>query len=309
MLHLDRPSREYPNPEFIQMARYITDDYWQQKLIMAAKGKFPRKISYRNGEIRFRKNNGMNTETLPSDPAIAAVAVIQFIRQYTGLSSDTDKQENSVHLTMTSDKYKPLSECTWKDLNKVSRISILNRYANEVTEAMNLTSLQRCQLIKTVQCGLICGRLSNNHIVMSYGRICEVTGLTYDGHTGLFDLDSRLAPFSPAKPADPKIVIDLEADYNKRRASSFKKGKTPTVGVIVENLVKYLSLKLAKAEPAAIIPNFVIVNDPEFDVAAASNEIEFHKLETDTENIPENWTTSPESFENSTSMSTSFECR
>jgi len=291
MLKLDKPATEYTNPEFIEMARYITDEYWQQKMILAASGKFPRKISYRNGEIRFRKPNGMITETVCEDSSEAANMVIKFIKKYTGLSSATDNLESLKRIKSASDRYKPLSECGWKDLNKGSKIALINRYADEVTNAMSLSRVERCNLIKVIQCGLTSSRLTHNHIQMHGGRICKVEGLVYN--SGVFGLDPNEVPYKHES-VDPRIIIDLDAKYKQCRYSK-SKVRVP-LGSMVENVTNYLSLKLTKDNPS-IIPTFVILNDPNFDLNTSSNEIHV-KSDTD------NWSVSPESYD---SISNSFE--
>lgn len=291
MLRLDKPVAEYKNPEFIEMARHIKDEYWQQKMILAANGKFPRKISYRNGEIRFRKPNGMTTETICDDPSEAADMVIKFIKKFTGLSSATDNQQSLKRIKSTSNRYKPLSECIWKDLSKSSKIMLIDRYADEISVHMSLTSIQRCNLIKVIQCGLTSSRLNHNHIQMFGGKICKIDGLVYN--SGVFTLDPNEIPYKQES-IDRRIIIDLNAKYSERRDTKTK--TTMPLGSKVQNVTNYLSVKLTR-DKTVMAPVFVILNDPDFDTNTSSNEI---NVKSDIDN----WSISPGSYD---SISSSFD--
>ena len=306
MLQLDKSFWDCQNPEFIEMAKYTTDLYWQDKMLMGAKGKFPKKVSYRNGEIRFRKNSSMATEKLSRDPGEASMTVIQFIRKFTGLSSDLDKKENLRHLTSTAGKYLPFNECAWKDIKgKGAKADILNRYAREIAAVMKLTELQRCQLIKTIQCGLFCGRLSNDHVIMDCGKIRQVTGLYYDTEQVVFRLDPKLAPFKPAK-FDSRSAINLYDSYITRRTI------IPVFGDKTRNIIEYLVWQLEAQEiaQAPVVTKFIIVtNDPMYDdMDNSSPPKDIEDTLNMIESTPVNWTDSPDSYENSTSVS-SFEYR
>jgi len=289
MLKLDKPVMEYKNPEFIEMARYITDEYWQQKMMLAANGKFPRKISYRNGEIRFRKPNGMTTETICGDPSEAAAIVIKFIKKFTGLSSAADNQQSLKRIKSTSNRYKPLSECVWKDLSKSSKIMLIDRYADEISVHMSLNSIQRCNLIKVIQCGLTSSRLNHNQIQMSGGKICKIDGLVYN--SGVFTLDPSEVPYKQES-VDRRNIINLNAKYSERRGAKSK--PAVPLGSMVQNITNYLSVKLDKT---IVTPTFIILNDPDFDINTSSNEI---NIKSDIDN----WSISPDSYD---SMSTSFD--
>ncbi len=322
-MYLDQSYWNCQNPEFLEMAQLVTDPYWQEKLLLAAKGKFPKKVSYRNGEIRFRKNSSMATEKLPKDPVDAATLVIQFIRKFTGLSSELDKRENLRQLSSVSSRYIPIRDCSWKHIKgKGSKIDIMNRYSREIATAMSLTELQRCQLLKTIQCGLICGQLSNDHVIMKVGRINQITGLYYDDSTATFKLDPRLAPYKPSKPVDSRVVIDLRESYVKRRTSA--KGM-PVIGNAIKSIVDYFTWQLSMEEAARtpVGPTFIIVdiNVPDYSSDTSPNSIEpepQYNIESSNEqsppkdvleaidmieSMPDNWTGSPDSYDNSTSRS------
>jgi len=303
-MYFDQSYHNCPNPEFIEMAQLIEDPYWQEKMLLAAKGKFPKKVSYRNGEIRFRKNSSMAVEKLPSDPYNAAMLVIEFIRKFTGLASASDKHENRRQLNAVSEKHTAIRDCTWKDIKgKGAKFDILNRYSREIAQAMKLTELQRCQLIKTIQCGLFCGRLTNDHMIMDQGRITQVTGLCFDDTTNTFKLDPNTAPYKPSKPLDPKLAINPTDSYIKRHR------KTPMIGNVITGLVDYFANQVADIPVMA--PLFVIVDSPTVDTEyILDNYIDEPSPTKDVlytidmiDSLPDTFTDSPESYENSTSVS------
>lgn len=162
---------------FEQCADLETDKYWIDLFRSAARGNFPKKFTYSDNLLVFRKaNRNMNVD-IPNEPAEALVVCRDFFRRMGGLISDQDIEHETTHreFSETDNTEVPTSYSELK--KKKLHYECLNRYVYTVSKANKLSSKDRDRLARIINLSVVLGFLSDKNVVVEDGCIKKIIGM------------------------------------------------------------------------------------------------------------------------------------
>ncbi len=188
------------HPLFLQCAEVTKDPYWASVFIEAAKGKFPRGFSFKNGILQYIRKTKKNIVDIPSMPTEARSLCIDFFQTYGRLRSPED------YIRESNARREKLLENTgfksWSDIKKNStKKLLLENYINWVSKKLDLDKKRKEQLITCVNLGLLEKRLKPVDILLKNGIISSINGLFHDLVTG-FSID-------PSRKGVKKSIKDI----------------------------------------------------------------------------------------------------
>lgn len=184
--------KEVINKVFADCAETINDPYWTERFTEASVGKFPRKFSYKERTLSFKKGLKYITVDIPTNPYLATEVCIDFFRNNGGLFSDLDKQ-NSLELRCSSENDIP-TNLTWGEINKKTQECMISYYVTDVKPLMGLTSQEVEQLRQTIYFGVSNKYFDKDNITVEKNRIRTITGLLWNSNERIFYVDPEISP-------------------------------------------------------------------------------------------------------------------
>jgi len=170
-----KKSDQIKYPPFMLGAELVSDEYWKEILVKAAKGKFPRGFSYQPGYLQHRAS-GMTIQ-VPDDPSSLVEAVVYFLRQKGNIYSPNDlailESAAQQHLIDGED-----AEIAWSKIykGKNSRAKYIRDYVERAYGSLDLKI--RDELFTQINTYLELDLIKKNDIEFSQGQIQMIHGLT-----------------------------------------------------------------------------------------------------------------------------------
>lgn len=234
---------------FQSCAALTNDPFWKTLFNESSYGKFPRRFSYHEGELAYKKGVKNPKILIPSEPMEAITICRNFYRQTAGLISDLDSERENREL-LSYQVIDPL-EGEFKSLKKKIRELVITDYIIAMTKKLGLTLKQQYQLTETINVGFMTGKLKKESVIYSDRAIQGITGLLYDPSTKVFSLDpSLMVSIKSAKSGNNKMVdsddikgsIDFEAiweRYVKNLAKQYNQRDKSTRRMATESLTDH----------------------------------------------------------------------
>lgn len=198
--HKKVKKKDVVHPIFLAYAECIDDPYWSSMLSNAAYGKFPKKFSYQDGNLVFRRKKNISL-SLTGDMSVDPYKVVEFFKHHSGITSQADREMTTRELSNTETK-----EISWGRKRKRIRELMISNYVSFMAKAMNLTQEQKEQLKLIINVGVLFGYLNKDNFETDDKRIIRINGIYFDGTN--FILDESLKPKrSKSKPKPTKEVI------------------------------------------------------------------------------------------------------
>lgn len=210
---ISRRARQEIKYQILENAvQYTMDVFWKDKLIDAARGKFPKGFYYQEGCIVFNKNNKERRILLSANPLETAKQFIQFLQE-AGMYSDRDIEFAKLDASMRSDSYikKPL---VWTKVSKRMKLSMLRTYAGTMSRQWNLTPEAAKDFQTILEIGFRIKVLNKKNIEFDGSVITNIGDIYMDEATGKFFIDpmaleSAIAAEEKERMKNAQIKIDL----------------------------------------------------------------------------------------------------
>src|SRR5579872_1470244 len=172
-------SRPIVHPLFAECAKVATDPFWVALFSKAAYGKFPRKFSYRDKVLSYKRGSRVLTLQVPQAPIEALSAVTTFLRRHGGIISDLDQETNRLEQSRDLPSEAPLQ---WSGLRDKMREALLELFISDIKSRLNLTKIEVSKLRHTINVGVILGAFGKTNIILEDDSIVNIQGLIF--HSG-----------------------------------------------------------------------------------------------------------------------------
>lgn len=170
--------------------QYTMDHFWKDKLMDAARGKFPKGFYYQDGCVVYNKNNKEKRILLPITPLEAANAFIQFFHEI-GIRSDRDIEYAKLDASMRIDTYVP-KPLIWTKIQKRMKVSMLKTYARKMAATWNLTAEAAKDFQTVLEIGFRNDALNKDNIEFDGTGIVHIRDVYMDEKTGKFFIDPAI---------------------------------------------------------------------------------------------------------------------
>lgn len=184
-------NKEVIHKIFYECSEIIKDPYWLEQFTNASIGKFPRKFSFKDGTLSFKKGSKYVTLEVSSNPYLAIDSCMDFFRNNGGLFSEIDKQ-NSLEMRCSGDN--EIVDLTWGDVNKKTQECMVSYFITDMKPVMNLTSKETEQLRQIIYYGVSNKLFDKNNINIEKNRIKSISGLLWNSRERIFFIDQELTP-------------------------------------------------------------------------------------------------------------------
>jgi len=163
-------------PIFASASEVLTDEYWKDVLMKAAKGKFPRGFSFQNGFL-IQRASGFRIQ-LPDDLNGLIQSFILFLQEWGNIYSPDDL----VNLTLMAEKKFSVEDeqVTWSRIyrSKNTRARYVRNFVE--SEYSNLSREYQDQLFTQINLALKLGTLEKADIVFQNGRIQSISQIVFN---------------------------------------------------------------------------------------------------------------------------------
>ena len=215
-------NKEIINKIFSECAEVNKDPYWIERFNEAAVGKFPKKFSFKDGVLSFKKGTKYITMEVPVNPYLASEMCIDFFRNNGGLFSDMDKQ-TSLEIRCSSDS--EITDLTWTDSNKKTQECMISYYIMDKKPEMSLTPEEVKQLRQTIYFGVSNKYFDKNNIIIEKNRIIEIRGLFWNSSERIFYIDPQLVPTTTRSYSRKKDLSQTETHQKDMIPQFYSKWK------------------------------------------------------------------------------------
>lgn len=210
---ISRRARQEIKHQILENAvQYTMDVFWKDKLIDAARGRFPKGFYYQEGCIVFNKNNKERRILLSVNPLETAKQFIHFLQE-AGIYSDRDIEFAKLDASMRSDSHvkKPL---VWTKVSKRMKLSMLRTYAKTMSQQWNLTPEASKDFQTILEIGFRIKAINKNNIEFDGGVITNISDVYMDSASGKFFIDpialeAAIAAEEKERMKNSHIKIDL----------------------------------------------------------------------------------------------------
>lgn len=190
------------NPIFQEYSEYTEDLYWKDIFRDAAKGTFPNKFSYNNGNLVFTRGNKTNVHEIDPASFEAAYACIEFFQQYGNLYSPIDIAERDAPVS---------EEFIWENLSKKTQEMLIDDHIDDLGKSLTLSESERIDLDQILRLAICMKIINKTHIQLNGKRIHQVQGLVWDPTPRKFFLDptvtATVKKSSKSKPKAGKLGV------------------------------------------------------------------------------------------------------
>jgi len=187
-------------------AEYTNDAEWRDKLIAAARNRFPPGFYHRNNTIYHHFRGKDHEMMIPEDPMEAAILFINFLQKFGGFYSDRDVEYSRMNKTVVGSLGDRRSQ-TWTDCTKQERHKLISDYAHLLVQEYELDEEAYEQVNGILRLGVLLGIYCSKKIHMEDGAIVKIKDLKYDPDTKLFSIS-------------PKALASKKVDFKKKRGVS-----------------------------------------------------------------------------------------
>jgi len=187
-------SKEVVNKIFLDCAAVINDPFWIEKFNQAAFGKMPRKFTFRDSSLSYKKGTKYFSIDIPSNPYEASTLCVEFFRSNGGIFSPMDKQ-NSLELQyMRSQEVLTKEQLTWGTANKKTQECMISYYVSDMKNIMELNRAEYDQLKQIINFGISNKYFDKNSILVDSNRIYSMTGLLWNSEKRVFYINPDIKP-------------------------------------------------------------------------------------------------------------------
>lgn len=213
-------------PYLQECAKTLVDSYWVDVLTYMSEGKLSKDFTYRGNTLTYLRGSESISLALSDNPANAALALTDFLRQYCGYSSPTD-----IALSTQEQENEIIPEKPWSKINKFAKIGMLADYADTVAIQEGLNRQQRQQLFEALHFACTFGFIQPGHIVIEDSQLVQVHTVCRDAE-GFYITSSKPKgkptaqdPVSLVPPLRPnpdlkKNICKWVKEVNKTKAAS-----------------------------------------------------------------------------------------
>lgn len=184
-----KPKRmEILHPFFLSAIPYCNDDvFWIKILDNASKGIFPKLYKYLNNVLAYRQkaNKYVSVELDQSSPEQLFRTLQNFMKR-NGTYSMRDENERVKEVETKDDIIN-----SWSDIKsrKMKRL-LLSKYVIHLKSHYNLSNDEVVNLNTLISASNATGIIKSNNVVITDGRISDVTILCFDPRSRNFFIDS-----------------------------------------------------------------------------------------------------------------------
>lgn len=165
------------NPIFKECCELIVDPFWVRIFTNAARGKFPRKFSYYNDCLNYRRSPSVTKSVDKGDTIPETTSLfINFFQSNGALFSDYDQQ--LVIESMSTENHSEIE--SWADINGQMRRVMISEYANYLKEKYSLSPKEYTELHKVINHAFIFKRISGDDVNIKKNKISSINGLKFN---------------------------------------------------------------------------------------------------------------------------------
>lgn len=184
-------NKEVLHKIFYDCSEVTQDPFWAERLMEASVGKFPKKFSYKEGNLSFKKGTKYITIRVPEDPEQATELCINFFRNNGGLFSEADKQ-TALEIRCSDESI--IKYLSWSDADKKTQECMISYYIMDMKPAMNLMNEEVEQLRQIIYFGVSNKYFDKKNITVERNRITAIQGLLWNSNDRYFYIDPNLVP-------------------------------------------------------------------------------------------------------------------
>jgi hypothetical protein len=207
---------------FYEMSDIEEDPFWKTEFVKASHGRFPSKVSYKNGIIYFVKSNKREKMYLPEDIMDAIENYKGFIHKNTWNRSRAEYEEDNKMNEDRISKNKSIQDFQWKELKKkkTKELLIMN-YINDLAKEYEMSIEDKYELNISINTGIINGMINTSSIEYEDGMIHHIKGLEYDEETKKVRFNDKFK----VKNKKPKMQkpVDLMSKWSSDNVLSYEK--------------------------------------------------------------------------------------
>jgi hypothetical protein len=185
------------NPIFDQIIQFTDDYYWKGVFRSAASGKFPPGFKFYNSKLFFRiKKNDEISLIVPDDPVQAVVPIINFMSKHGDNMSDKqyeekEKERQNNLYTEFVERMKRIN--SWSDIkSKNVKMELIDRFIHQTSRNFNFDTLTRNRYTFMLKLGILSKAIPSENIIVKYGDIDKIKGITFDPETQTIIRDASL---------------------------------------------------------------------------------------------------------------------
>lgn len=181
------------NEIFAECAKLTTDPYWLSIFNQAAIGKMPKKFSYSNGNLSYKRATKIQSVEVPQSPIEAISVCINFFRHYGGLASELEQKSISNNAATNSCSLADVPQ-TWAKTRKKMKEVMVENFVRSLAQSMKLTKVEAKQLHLLINFGLVLKIFHKDNISVGRNKILKIEGLCYNPENRQFYSDPNLVP-------------------------------------------------------------------------------------------------------------------
>lgn len=211
-------------PLFMQCAELTNDPFWVNLFITAGYGKFPKKFTYKDGTLVYKKSSKMFSVDIPQVSHEAIYVCMDFFRTHGGIVSDIDleniRREQYAEAELESEL---IEDITWSKLSKKVKDVLIDLYVETLTNRLLLTKEETKNLRYRINIGIILGYFNSSNILLEGKCISEIDGLLFDQKDRIFTIDPNIKPKVSRSYSKSKKKGTGEVNFEKDTIPNYKK--------------------------------------------------------------------------------------
>jgi hypothetical protein len=267
-------SEKIINPIFMSCSELTTDSYWKEIFENAARNKFPRSFTFRNGFLTHKKLNKVSQIQITNSVHETLSLCQTFFGQMAGMMSKDDRirKQKEIELELIS-RYS-LDNLTWTEIKKEKvRNLLINEFIFDIRDRLNLDNDKLSELITTINKGFLLKYLSKSDVIFEQGRILAIHGLIIDEENRTFSLD-KSRQLKKSRLVKVSLKVSDESDEKPSDKTKFCFSKA---------WQKYLKALNKVATKNSIIPKLNVI-DSTPSLGQSQNELYIDKSTDDFSN-------------------------
>lgn len=199
------------HPIFDECVKTTTDPYWISIFQKASYGKFPKKFSYCNGIMQYKKGTKIESLEIDLEPVQASIEYMRFFKRCDGLMSDIDISSYTVNTVVTEMKWSKLSP----RFRKILMIGFVEFNVNNY----KLDKKEKLAFENMLFIGFILKDFNKDNVVLSLGKISHINGLLFEESTRSWQFKTK--PKAKARKAAPATLIKKLTRAEKKNSFYF----------------------------------------------------------------------------------------
>lgn len=211
-------TKEVVHHIFAYYASLVSDPFWADLFTQASYGKLPKKFTYNEMTLSYRRGQTQGERALYQTPESAQQAIL-FFQGYGTIYSPIDQQNAMFQHHNAQITAAPL---TWATANRKTKISLINNYVEELRQLMKLSEAEAKQLEEVIHLGIGSKIFNRDNIGVDQHKIVVIQGLHWDDQQRYFYPDKNLKPTRSNSRSKSKVGTAPTA------SGARGKGLTPT---------------------------------------------------------------------------------